>query len=202
MPTDDQKTQIDRNDDTQAAQGVEQKSTSQRKFALSQRKKNSMKAMLEPSEVRAVIDTREQTPLDLQPLQSQPGTLTTGDYSVLGLESVIAIERKSLPDLIGCVGRDRERFEREVMRLKAYPVRAIVVEATWADIERGAWRGKVKPESVIGSCIGWIAAGVPVLMVGDHQRAGVHVSRMLFIAARRRWKEARHLVNSIQGTNQ
>ncbi|NQU21949.1 MAG: hypothetical protein HQ567_11755 [Candidatus Nealsonbacteria bacterium] len=68
-------------------------------------------AELKPETITAVIDTREQTPLDLSPLQTIPGTLATGDYSVRGLEHVVAVERKSLPDLLGCIGRDRSRFD-------------------------------------------------------------------------------------------
>ncbi len=63
---------------------------------------------LKPEHVVAVIDTREQLPLDLTPLRAVEGTLTTGDYSVVGLEHVVAIERKSLPDLLGCIGRARQ----------------------------------------------------------------------------------------------
>ena len=69
---------------------------------------------LDPSNVIAIIDSREQKPLDLEPLTTITSTLVTGDYSVRGLEHVVAIERKSLDDLVGCVGRDRERFDREV----------------------------------------------------------------------------------------
>ena len=54
---------------------------------------------IEPRDIVAIIDTREQAPLDLSPLRTEKGTLTTGDYSIKGLESEIAIERKSLPDL-------------------------------------------------------------------------------------------------------
>jgi DNA excision repair protein ERCC-4 len=119
------------------------------------------------------------------------GTLTTGDYSVLGLEGLVAIERKSLSDLLGCVGVSRERFDREVQRLLAYPARALVVESSWVDIEAGEWRSKITPAAVIGSLLGWVALGLPVIMAGDHHRAGRYVSRLLFTTARRRWREAR-----------
>jgi len=152
---------------------------------------------LKPEQVVAIIDTREQLPLDLAPLNVEPGTLPTGDYSVKGLESIVAIERKSLTDLLGCIGQDRERFEREVMRLLAYPVRAIIIEATWQEVEAGQWRSKVTPAAAVGSLLGWIAAGVPVVMTGDHTRAGRYVSRLLFTAARRRWREARALAGSV-----
>ena len=44
----------------------------------------------------AIVDLREQLPLDLSPLRTIRGTLATGDYSVQGLENIVAIERKSL----------------------------------------------------------------------------------------------------------
>lgn len=144
---------------------------------------------LDPKDVTAIIDTREQLPLTLSPLRWERGTLTTGDYTVKGLEREIAIERKSLPDLLGCIGRDRERFDREVKRLIAYPVRALVIEATWQQLEAGHWRSGVTPASALGSIFGWIAYGLPVIMAGNPQQASKYVSRILFISARRRWME-------------
>jgi ERCC4-type nuclease len=156
-------------------------------------------ADLRPDQVTAVIDTREQLPLDLTPLRSVAGTLTTGDYSVLGLVDVVAIERKSLPDLLTCIGAERERFDREVVRLLAYPVRALVVESTWGEVEAGDWRPKVTPAAAVGSLLGWIAAGLPIVMAGDHARAGRVVGRLLYTAARRRWREARALLALVVG---
>ena len=152
---------------------------------------------LKPESVVAIVDTREQLPLDLAPLRTETGTLATGDYSVKGLEHVVAVERKSLPDLLGCVGRDRERFDREVQRLLAYPTRCLVVESTWAELERGEWRGKVTPAAAIGSCLGWVAAGLPIIMATDHARAGRYTSRLLYTSARRRWRESRELFQEV-----
>jgi DNA excision repair protein ERCC-4 len=160
-------------------------------------KRAPMPSRLEPDDVIAIVDTREQMPLDLSPLKIESGTLPTGDYTVKGLESIIAIERKSLDDLLACVGQERERFDREVQRMLAYPVRAIVIESTWSDLERGQWRSKVTPAAALGSCLGWVASGVPVLMTTDHKRAGIFVSRLLYTAARRRWREARSLVAAV-----
>lgn len=162
-------------------------------------KRKPIPAELKPEAVVALIDTREQLAIDPGPLRSEPATLATGDYSVKALEHVVAIERKSLPDLLGCIGGDRERFEREIQRLLAYPVRAIVVEASWADLEAGEWRSQVSPAAAVGSVLGWIAAGVPVVMAGNRERAERYISRLLFIAARRRWREARPLVEFMLG---
>jgi ERCC4-type nuclease len=164
-----------------------------------QQAKTRLPVELKPEMVTAIRDTREQIPLDLSPLLTVPGTLATGDYSLLGLEHVVAIERKGLSDLLACVGGERERFDREVQRLLAYPVRCLVVEATWPEIEAGGWRSKITPQAVMGSLLGWIAAGLPILMAGDHARAGRYVSRLLFIAARRRWRENRAMIHEVMG---
>jgi ERCC4-type nuclease len=144
--------------------------------------------MIEPERVTAIIDSREQKPLQLSPLASEVATLTTGDYTARGCEELIRIERKSLPDLVACVGRDRSRFEREVDRLMAYPVRILLVESTWAAIEMGQWRGKVKPNEVIRSLLGWQARGLSVHMASNHNRAGKHVAKLLHSVVDREWQ--------------
>jgi DNA excision repair protein ERCC-4 len=156
-------------------------------------------ATIQPENVTAICDTREQTPLDLSPLRTIGGTLDTGDYSIQGLEHVVRVERKSLPDLIACVGRERERFDREVQRLLAFPVRLLVVEATWSQIEshepaNPQWRGSITSTQVIGSLLSWTARGLPVHMAGDHQRAGVHCARVLYSVAKHRYAELRTLI--------
>lgn len=154
--------------------------------------------VFKPEKMTAIIDTREQTPVKLLLkkdliLKSEPGTLYSGDYSVKGLEKSVAIERKSLEDMLGCIGRDRERFEREVTRLKGYEVKGIVVESTWQQIESGMYRSRVKPSAAIGSLMGWIASGIPVTMAGDHERAGIFIARMLYISAKRKYEQLKHL---------
>lgn len=155
-------------------------------------------ASLDHSRVIALVDTREQTPLDLSPLSVESTTLPTGDYTLKGLESIVAIERKSLDDLLGCVGRERERFDREVQRLLAYPVRVLVIESTWGEIDLGQWRSKITPEQVIGSLLAWEAMGLSVHLAGDHRRAGKHVARLLYQVAKKRYRELRALVGDIE----
>ena len=92
------------------------------------------------SDVTAIIDTREQTPFNLEPMRVEAGTLAVGDYSVAGLESVVSIERKSLPDFVACCGRERDRFQRELDRLRGWPVSAVVLEFGWQALEQGNWR--------------------------------------------------------------
>ncbi len=136
----------------------------------------------------AIIDTREQLPLDLkwrngQQLNSIRGTLKTGDYSLLGHTEPgpggIAIERKALGDLMGCISASRERFERELERMLLFPVRCVVVEASWSDLEVGDYRAKVHPSAAIGSVLSWISRGIPFIMAGNRIRASEYVARLL-----------------------
>lgn len=91
---------------------------------------------LQPKNIVAIVDTREGCPLDLGPLAVEMSGLVTGDYSVRGLEKLVSIERKG-DDFWAAVGSDRERFEKEVMRLLAYPHKALVVEQEWHDVLHG-----------------------------------------------------------------
>lgn len=159
-------------------------------------------AKLDPSKVVAVRDTREQVGLDLGPLSVVDGTLPTGDYSIRGMEHEVAIELKGdLSDLLAVVGRERDRFEREVQRLLSYPVRAMVVCTTWPQIEMGGWRGRLTSRQVEGAMVGWVARGLPVCLVGDRERAGRMVSRLIYTAARRRYEQLRTLHRHWQDTH-
>ena len=160
-------------------------------------KRHPLPADLAPTAITAICDTREQLPLDLAPLRVEVASLTTGDYSVKGLEQFVAIERKSEGDLLMCIGQERERFERELDRLRAYEVRAVVCETSWSALETAQWRSQITSKQAIGSILGWIGWGIPFLLVGNHQRAGELVARMLYQAARRRWREARQLLTNI-----
>lgn len=146
--------------------------------------------MLKENQITAICDTREQTPLDLAPLKTVRGTLTTGDYSIVGLEHVVAVERKSLQDMIGCIGYGRDRFEREMHRILAYSARLMVIEGHMSQIQLKQYRGETHPNSVIGSLLGWMARGIPIMFAGDHAEAGKMVARFLYIVAKRRFSEA------------
>ena len=152
-----------------------------------------MRAEPRPEDLTAIIDTREQRPLDLSPLPSERGTLTVGDYSLRGLEDVVAVERKSLEDLTSSLGAGRRRFDQQVRNLLSVPHRLLVCEGTWDELERGAYHGTLSPKSATGSLLGYMAKGLPVVMAGDHERAGRYTGRFLFLVARRRWREARAL---------
>lgn len=99
-----------------------------------------------------IVDTREQTPLAFTRLESIPGTLTSGDYSVAGIEHLFAVERKSVSDLVGCcAGSNRERFERELHRLRGFRFARILVVGSPDEITEANYHSRIKPQSVWGT---------------------------------------------------
>lgn len=100
-----------------------------------------------------VQDTREQTPYKF-PAEWLviKKALPSGDYSVLGHEHIIAVERKSLPDLAGCIFT--QRFKNELERLRSYQHAFLVIESSIYKIENLLQKicrhSKAKPASIIG----------------------------------------------------
>lgn len=107
--------------------------------------------------MKIIIDSREQNPFIFPAdVETEPGTLTSGDYSIKGLEEICAIERKSLADLIGCcTGEGRDRFKRELLRLRSMRCKAVIIESSLTAILSGNYRSKIAPESVLGSIASW-----------------------------------------------
>lgn len=124
------------------------------------------------------VDTREQDPYAFHRMRDPSvrysvtrGTLGTGDYDLdafTALPSLQAIvERKSLADLYGTATRGRDRFERELGRMREYGYAAMVVEADMQTIlnPNKSLRHPTlaNPRSVLLSLLAW------------SQRFGVHI---------------------------
>lgn len=142
-----------------------------------------------------VIDTREQLPWDFSApavvellrteLPTVRGTLPTGDYSVLGLETKVAIERKSLADFVMCCTQERERFFAEMERMRSYELRAVLIEANQTDVYAHRYRSKVPPSSVLATASTLIVRyGVHVGWCGSRVLAARDAGWML----RRAWE--------------
>ena len=104
-----------------------------------------------------VTDTREQTPLVFRRLPSITATLPTADYGIAGCASLplFAVERKSVADLTACVGPERQRFERELLRLRSYRFKRLLIVGKQAGIEAGRYRSTVCPAAVLASLETW-----------------------------------------------
>lgn len=116
-----------------------------------------------------IIDTREQAPYSFRlfkadakdkgrPLYipTSTATLKTGDYSILGHESEITVERKSLTDLYGTIGGGRDRFERELARMSEFRIAHVVVEADWfTALKDPPVRTQLSPKTIFRSINAW-----------------------------------------------
>jgi DNA excision repair protein ERCC-4 len=133
-----------------------------------------------------VIDSREQEPLSFSRLQCRTGTLTSGDYSVCGLEHLFAVERKTISDLVGCcVGQTRERFERELHRLRGFRFKRLLIVGTEADILRGDYRSNIKPQAVIGTLRAFeVRYDIPVVFCDTAEAAANRIESWAFWFAR------------------
>lgn len=142
-----------------------------------------------------LVDSREQKPFTFEheryDVQIQPGALTVGDYSLAGLQDKVAVERKSLPDLVGCLGRERERFERELLRGAALDAFAVVVEGSWSDLANGNFRSQLNPHAACQSTLAFMARyRVPFLFAGSRaaaEYAAWGFLRQYLEGARKRW---------------
>ena len=99
-----------------------------------------------------VIDTREQDPLPIRRLRAVRGGLMTGDYSFVGGEHLFAVERKSIPDIVACCcSQERERFARELHRLRGFRFARLLIVGERVAIEQGEYRSQARPKSVLNS---------------------------------------------------
>jgi len=133
-----------------------------------------------------VIDTREQTPWAFgEGFQTVNCALPAGDYSVMGYEHEIAIERKNINDLAQTVIKDRRRFHKELSKLAGYRHKAVVVEAKIEDILLRKYSSNAHPFSVLGACSSFHAIyGVPFLWWDSRQTAELMAKMWLQWAAR------------------
>ena len=88
------------------------------------------------TEFQIITDSREQKPLTGFKRETVVKGLETGDYSIEEYEECIAIEHKSIKDLIGTCGhQNRERFQRELLRFNdSFDFYCIVVSGRKSDI--------------------------------------------------------------------
>jgi hypothetical protein len=131
---------------------------------------------------RLIEDTRCQQKMPWpEGIEVERRTMPEADYTSEKLWGVAAIELKRA-DFAAAVGSDRERFDREVARLKPYRWKCIVVADEILSVYRGSL---VHPHSVLGSIASWYARhDIPTLLVGNDAGAARLIAGLL-----RRWQE-------------
>ena len=143
-----------------------------------------------------VSDSREQAPFRFEGFACtvEIGTLAAGDYSVAGFERRVAVERKELQDLIGCLGADRERFQRELARLRGYDCAAVVVEAPVMALRTGRYLGRLDAGAAWQTVLAFsMRYRIPFIFCADRADAEAVTFDLLRHYARDRWRELQAL---------
>lgn len=117
-----------------------------------------------------VIDTREQNPLDFSPFEDVRvvrAELWPGDYSLQAATRMVAVERKSVSDLVGTMtggyagfgATTPKRFDRELTALCGYPRRGgrafvlvepdVIGQTAEEQIRSGNYRAMIPPDKVM-----------------------------------------------------
>ena len=124
-------------------------------------------------EITILIDSREQRPWRFAKSNTVNGALPYGDYSVVGLEHLIAIERKSLPDLLGSLTQGRDRFETELKRARSLHKFFIIVECRPEDllVESFGDLSRAHPRSIWGTICVWSTRYHPILFGGNREQS-------------------------------
>ena len=142
-----------------------------------------LKAKKIPKQFTVLMDDREKKAWDL-PYKVERKRLKTGDYSLVGFENVIAIEKKSgLIELLNDLTADyRNTFEKFLKRLSKYPVKCIIVEDTLSELsisralmhvrKKSGGRARLTSKSIYY----WTAEiaakyGIPIVFVGKASKA-------------------------------
>ena len=147
-------------------------------------------SIAEDSRPTIIIDTREQ---DLLPISFDhvTDTLPTGDYSYRGGEHTFAIERKSLADLMGCIGHDRSRFEAQLKRMRAYDFARLLIVGSIADFRSGHYRSKILPATAEASLRAFEARYIPIRWEATQEAAARRVELWAYWHYRELVKAAR-----------
>ncbi len=105
--------------------------------------------------ITIVADSREQRPYAFEGYVCQVARagLPSGDYSTPGHEDALAVERKELGDLVNCLSRERDRFERELARLSVMRCPRVIVEASVEDVRRHRYASRMLPHAVLQSVV-------------------------------------------------
>ena len=105
----------------------------------------------------------------------------------------MAVERKTLEDLVATVIRSRKRFRKELERLAGFEAACIVVEANLSDILTERYRSGAHPNAVLRSVLSIVVDfRLPVYFCSDRQSACRFVEGYLRRAHRMastRWKQ-------------
>ena len=123
----------------------------------------------------AVVDTREQVPFSLDRFRGwfagvERRPLKLGDYSIAGMEDILTVERKDLPDLVHSFTAERPSFVARLRQMSTYPHRLLVITAALSQVKSPYAQSPASPNKITQSLIAALAGlGIPFLCVETHE---------------------------------
>ena len=136
--------------------------------------------------MKILIDSREPTPHPWAPFFSadvrlERAGMETGDLCLSALPDGARCERKQISDLYGCLGRERERFQRELARSRFDGPFVVVIEGSIADLLCEARRrgGGMSDNAIIGTLAAWQRRYCPFFFAGSVRVAAEFAERFL-----------------------
>ena len=105
-------------------------------------------------------DNREQIPFKYP--NTVYGTLQYGDYTVeydgkLFNDKIIVERKGGISEIYSAAGSGRERWERELEKMKDVPVKLVLCEFSYMDLVNKQPYGKLPSSAVYGSICSWQA---------------------------------------------
>ena len=133
--------------------------------------------------MKLIVDSREQKSyvsiLERVGVECTVKALKTGDYSIEGLESSFALERKSLSDFISSITLGRSRFKRELDRSRELKYFAIIIECSYYDIKNKNYYSNIDPKCVLNTIFSFsVKYNVPVFFVESREGGALAVLRL------------------------
>ena len=151
--------------------------------AVSTARKPPRPALMMPSKtvLHILVDSREKSiPPFPDGVTWERRMLEEGDYATEPLLALARIERKSSSDFAGTITRGRERFERELDRLRSFRHRLILVEGNMAEQLAFGTVSQTNPDSILGSIASFYARwDCPVIFAHDQRGCGRLIAGIL-----------------------
>lgn len=135
------------------------------------------------------VDSREQAPLTITRFPVEVVGLPVGDYGIKGFSDwtrpYFAIERKSIDDLAGSLGRERDRFMREIEKLRQFRFAGLVIEADRAQVEMKHYVSQIAPSSILATLDALaVRCNLHVFWAGDRAGAAEQVESLALMFVR------------------
>ncbi|MGA7929169.1 MAG: ERCC4 domain-containing protein [Candidatus Sulfotelmatobacter sp.] len=133
-----------------------------------------------------LVDTREQMPFDFSRFSGwfagvEKKALRVGDYTIVGLENICAVERKDLADLVHSFTVDRPAFVNRLRLMSSFPHRLLVISAALSQVKSPYAHSNINPNRILQSLIAVLAGlNIPVLCTETHELGEEVVASYLY----------------------